>query len=107
MEQFKDRFNQALVLSGKTRAQLSRETGISEPLLHFYSTGRHEPKTTNIGLIAKALHVSEDWLITGREEKSQTILVEAYNRLSDSRKQELLRYARYLEYEDRLNGTQK
>ena len=28
MSEFKDRFNQAVAMSGKTRAQISRETGI-------------------------------------------------------------------------------
>ena len=38
MSEFKERFNEAIEKSGKTRAQISRETGISQAQLHFYST---------------------------------------------------------------------
>lgn len=96
MSEFKERFNEAIEKSGKTRAQISRETGISQAQLHFYSTGRNEPKQNNISLLSRSLNVSVDWLVTGIEPSSESLLVEAYKDLSEDKRRELLRYARYL-----------
>lgn len=97
MEEFKDRFRSALIRSGKTRAQVSRETGISQPLLHLYYNGECDPKQTNIALLSKSLGVSVDWLVTGIEPNSEALLVESYKRLPEEKQKDLLRYARYLE----------
>lgn len=107
MEGFKDRFVYALERAQKTKAQLSRETGIGEPLLYFYASGRNEPKQKNLEKIAKALHVSVDWLVTGKEPDPEKVLIETYKRLPDFKREELLRFAAYLErYEELKNGPQ-
>ncbi len=97
MSEFKDRFNQAVAMSGKTRAQISRETGITQSLLYYYSIGRNDPKQSYVQLLAKSLGVSVDWLVTGIEPNSEALLVESYKRLPEDKQKDLLRYARYLE----------
>ena len=56
------RLKEAINASGKSQAQLSRETGIDKGSISHYISGRYEPKSKAIGKIASALGVSEMWL---------------------------------------------
>lgn len=58
-----NRLKQALQLRDMKQAELSRITGISKPSIHQYVTGEHEPKQNPTYLMAKALNVSEAWLM--------------------------------------------
>ena len=47
------------------QADLVKKTGISKGALSSYISGRYVPKQNNVYLIAKALDVSEAWLMGG------------------------------------------
>lgn len=57
-----DRLREAMQNTGKTQADLSRETGISKATLSRYLSGLFEPKQIAINKLAMALNVSEMWL---------------------------------------------
>lgn len=98
MNKFADRFAHALDLKNKTRAEISKETGISEGALSNYYHGRYEPNATNIYLIAKALNVSEAWLL-GYDiiaDGEESILLERFSALSDKKKKMLMDYLKAL-----------
>ncbi len=46
---------------------LSQETAIPRRTLETYLSGNAEPKAQRLALIAKAAHVSVDWLVTGED----------------------------------------
>ena len=56
------RLRTALILSGKTQADLSRETGIDTSAISRYLKGTYAPKSTALYKLALALDVSDMWL---------------------------------------------
>lgn len=56
------RLRKAMSISGKTQADLVRETGIGKSNLSRYITGKYDPKSDAIYKLAKALNVAEMWL---------------------------------------------
>lgn len=56
------RLRTALALSGKTQADLSRETGIDASAISRYLKGTYSPKSTALYKLALALDVSDMWL---------------------------------------------
>lgn len=58
-----ERIRIALNQSGMTQTELSRKTGIPKSAISQYIKGSFEPKQDRIYLIAKALNVSEAWLM--------------------------------------------
>ena len=58
-----DRIRTALDSIGMTQTELSKKTGIPKSAISQYIKGSFEPKQDRIYLIAKALHVSEAWLM--------------------------------------------
>ena len=56
------RLRKAMDISGKTQADLVRDTGISKGTLSRYLSGKFEPKQIAINKLAIALNVSEMWL---------------------------------------------
>lgn len=57
-----DRLKEAMRISGKTQADLVRETGIGKSNISRYITGRFDPKNDAVHKLAVALNVSEMWL---------------------------------------------
>lgn len=57
-----ERLSEAMRNTGKTQADLVRETGISKGTLSRYLSGKFEPKQIAINKLAIALNVSEMWL---------------------------------------------
>lgn len=57
-----DRLKEALRVTGKTQADLARETGIPKCRISSYVRGKYEPKASGINKLAIALGVSEMWL---------------------------------------------
>ncbi len=97
--EFKDRFNQALEASGKTRAQVSRETGISEPMLHYYSKGETLPKYGKLLVLSQALNVSPSWLMYGEEfhyVANEQRILDIYLGLARKRQEQLISFGEYL-----------
>lgn len=63
MEPTAKRIKMAMDLRGVRQSDLVEKTKISKGALSSYITGRYVPKQNNIYLIAKALNVSELWLM--------------------------------------------
>ena len=59
------RLREAMNITGKTQADLSRETGISKATLSRYLSGQFEPKQIAVYKLASALDVAEMWLWGG------------------------------------------
>ena len=57
------RLRTALDASGKKQVDLVRETGLDRGAISSYLSGKYEPKQKAIYLMAKALNVSEAWLM--------------------------------------------
>lgn len=57
-----ERLREALQTSGKKQADLVRETGLDKGAVSSYLSGKYEPKQKAIGLMARALGVTEMWL---------------------------------------------
>lgn len=62
-EELKDRMKAAMDRKGLRAIDLCNITGIPKSALHYYLSGRSEPKSDRIYIIAKALDVSEAWLL--------------------------------------------
>lgn len=58
-----ERLKEALALSDMTQAELCRSTGISKTAISQYLTGKYLPKQDRLEKLAKALNVSEAWLM--------------------------------------------
>lgn len=57
------RLREALAAAGKKQADLVRETGLDRGSISSYLSGKYEPKQKAIYKMAKALNVSESWLL--------------------------------------------
>ena len=62
VESVANRLRKAMDISGKTQADLVRETEISKGTLSRYLSGKFEPKQIAINKLAIALNVAEMWL---------------------------------------------
>jgi len=62
-ESFKNRLNQALEIRGMKPVELSNRTGLSKARISQYTNGVYEAKQKALYLIARALNVSEAWLM--------------------------------------------
>lgn len=63
MATFVERFKEALEQSGKTQSDICRLTGIGKSAISQYLKGSFVPKQQRVYAIAKALNVSESWLM--------------------------------------------
>lgn len=63
MAEFKDRLKEAMVLRNITQAELCTLTKISKSAISQYLSGNFKPKQNRIYILAKALNVSEAWLM--------------------------------------------
>ena len=61
--EIKDRLREALNYAGMKPIDLSKATGIPRSMLSYYLKGKTKPKADRVHIIAKALGVSEVWLI--------------------------------------------
>ena len=106
---FADRLKDALDLRGITKADLSRMTGLSKSSLTHYEKGDWEGKQDAVYRIAKALNVSESWLMgfdvppdrvpqpkkdqppaNGGLSEEETMLIEAFRALPADERQHVL-----------------
>lgn len=62
-ETVKDRLKQAMRMRNIKATDLANITGIPKSSISYYMNGSYEPKSERIYLIAKALDVSEAWLL--------------------------------------------
>ena len=63
MAKIADRIKEGLSLRNMKQVDLVEKTGINKGALSSYISGSYEPKQKNIYKIAKALNVSEAWLM--------------------------------------------
>ena len=59
----KDRLQQALKIREMRAAELCERTGVPKGAVSYYLAGKSQPKADRLHLIAKALDVSEAWLL--------------------------------------------
>lgn len=62
-ENFRERLIKALNKSNLTQSELSRRAGVHKSSLSAWIKGDYEPKQDNVYRLAKALNVSEAWLM--------------------------------------------
>lgn len=62
-EELKDRLKSAMNSKGIKAIELCEKTGIPSSAMSYYLNGRMEPKSDRLYIIAKALDVSEAWLL--------------------------------------------
>lgn len=60
---FGERLEQVLKCKSKTKYALKKQTGISQSLLYYWTTGRFNPSIDNVVKIAEFLDCSVDYLI--------------------------------------------
>lgn len=63
MKSFNERLNEVMVEKNISSAELCRRTGIPKSAMSQYRSGSFSPKADRIYIIAKALNVSEAWLM--------------------------------------------
>lgn len=99
-----ERIKKALRIKGMKQAELCQITKIPKSAISQYISGAFEPKQDRVYLIAKALNVSEAWLMgfdvpMERERSSpekhelsegEKMCLELYNRVSDESKEMLI-----------------
>lgn len=57
------RLREAMDIRGKKQVDLESETGINRSAISRYLSGEYEPKSKPIYMLARALDVSEQWLM--------------------------------------------
>lgn len=75
MESFATRLNKAMNMRNITITRLAELTGIDKSKISSYLTGRYKAKQDGVFLLAKALNVSEPWLLGYDESSSAVVLV--------------------------------
>lgn len=68
-----DRIKEGMKLRNLRQTDLCQRTGITKGAMSSYISGRYVPKQNNIYLIAKALNVSEAWLMGSNVPIERTI----------------------------------
>lgn len=101
------RIKEALELRNMKQADLVEKTGIGKSAISQYLSGKYVPKQTATHLIAKALNVSEAWLmgydvpIERVEEVKRTVtneeqeLLNMFHKLDAHDKEELFKWIDY------------
>ena len=101
------RIRQAMELRGIKAVDLVQATGLGKSAISQYISGKYEPKQVAIHKIAKALNVSEAWLMgydvpIQRAEEIKTVvtkeereLLEMFHKLDALDKKELFKWIAY------------
>lgn len=63
MSKTSDRLKEAMRIRDMKQVDLLARTGINKGAMSSYLAGRYEPKQKNLHALARALNVSEDWLM--------------------------------------------
>lgn len=80
MESFSQRLKETLEMKNIKQTDLAKRTGLDKSLISNYVSGKYKAKSTNLYLIAKALNVSEAWLLgydVPMEKETPTIIDES------------------------------
>ncbi|MDO3393923.1 LexA family transcriptional regulator [Ligilactobacillus sp. 110_WCHN] len=90
---FKDRLKEALDRSGMSQSELSRRAHIGRNSISDYLKGKYEAKQDKIYSLAKALNVSEAWLMGYDVDDHVKDILPIYNQLDASRQHKVYTYA--------------
>ena len=63
LEELKDRLQRALARKGWKAVDLVEQTNIPKGAISYYMAGKSKPKADRLYILAKALDVSEAWLL--------------------------------------------
>ena len=96
-EDFSIRLKKAMKIRNIKASELSRKTAISPPMISDYLKGKYKAKQNNIYSLAKALDVSEAWLMGMsntieripddlRGLSNEEVLLKKFQKLSDEQK---------------------
>lgn len=80
MENIAQRIQKALSIRNMKQSDLVEKTGIGKSSISTYINGSYEPKQKNLYKIAKALEVSEAWLMGFDAPMEREISVQQWNR---------------------------
>ena len=99
-----ERLNTALEIRGLRRSDLADMIGLDRSYISQYCNGKKEPKRTILHLMADALNVSPVWLMGGNVPMDNPPQVKddisaRISKLSDTQKDRLLSYLKFLEGE--------
>lgn len=107
-EELKDRLKKALDYKGVKPIDVCEKTGIPKSAMSYYLSGRSEPKANRLYVIAKALDVSEAWLLgydvpidRSEDQKENDALAELSERIKKDRE-----FRRLIVQISRLNPQQ-
>lgn len=64
-----EKFHELLVKTGKTSAQVSRETGIPQNVLSYWKSGRSKPKVDKLIVLARYFNVPLEFFLDFGEER--------------------------------------
>lgn len=124
--ELKERLREALKIRNMKPIELSEKTGIPKAAISQYMSGYTKPKSDRIYSIAKALDVSEAWLMgynvpmnNEREgidwyhfspklfwQSNEGVkLIESFLSLNEDGKNELMKYMDYLLHQERYEGV--
>ena len=70
-----DRLKEVREMSGMTKIELGKKSGISSQSIGYYESGKSDPSFFNICCLSDALHVSLDYL-AGREDAGSRYLID-------------------------------
>lgn len=112
-EELKVRLKKAMQSRNITQAELARRTGLSRSAINQYLSGYTMPKSDRIYLLAKALDVSEAWLmgfdvpINMKKIMDVNVIDGDYQISISSYSEEDLKKEKLLRLFNLLNSTQK
>ena len=115
VDSFQNRLYIAMAMRNKKASELSKETGIAPAQISQYLKGKFKPKNDVLYVIAKALNVSETWLMgmdvpikridqeLPSEEKLRIALFGDDIDTTDEMWQEVKEYAQFVKEKHRRN----
>ncbi len=115
-----ERIRKGLSIKNMKASELCEKTGIPKSAMSQYINGKFEPKQDRIYLIAKALDVSEPWLMgfdispstpapsPNKETSGIDVMISTETKgLSDEDKQEVLTFIQYKKFQKDTEETSK
>ena len=95
MSQFHEQLQKIMKEKGITQSELCKRTGIPKSAMSQYISGAFKPKQKRTYLIAKALNVSEAWLIgmeNAEQERREPQQINQDIRLKKKKKEVIIAY---------------
>ena len=88
--QFKDRLRLAIDKSGLSQAAVARKAGIRRQIISDYLKGKYEAKQENVYRLAKALNVTEAWLMGLSDHNMNTNTTNANGNIDEKKIDEIV-----------------